>query len=456
MRLRAVLLALLLLAPSGCGPTSRLKLNLTPIPVERRIGTKVFLHTEKEAAEGPLIRSGRAQAVLARILERYMPYYPLKSEIPVDISISPSPIPNAFSVPGHIVVNLGLIPCMKTEAQLAFVIGHELGHITGRHIGERYTQSVLLSIGEEFLKQKLGSLGSLAGTVGGSLYMATYSRSQEYEADMFGVRYMAEAGYDTQEAAYALSEIEACARKTLKEMGIEEKDQRGLGGLIERLLADHPETVKRIKEVQMESLNYRRSPNRGYDPESYRWLLGWASERKRLMVKIYGAIYAAKKEKDNAYRKLNEAKKALESSSFEKPIMANANLLLAEGYFLYGDYETAHELAKEAYSIKPDYYIAYKLAGAAALKMNSPKGYSLAAESFSMCFEGKLKDKSYCKAMGSCFDETCLLGAIKGFCLSKNERMCKRYCALEYRHYAKKGAILKLPAAFFKYCLRRR
>ena len=115
-----------------------------------------------------------------------------------------SQVINAFALPGgKVFISRGLMEKMDNEAQLAGVIGHEIGHVTARHGNERMgkamiAQGVILAAGiggavsdEEWL-QVLG----VGTAVGGQLFLLKYSRSNELEADALGVRYMARVGYN--------------------------------------------------------------------------------------------------------------------------------------------------------------------------------------------------------------------------------------------------------------------
>ncbi len=117
---------------------------------------------------------------------------------------------NAFAVPGgYIYVSRGLMAQANSEAELAGVIAHEIGHITGRHSAERYSQGMLTSLGAVVLSAALNSsTASQVAGLGSELYMRSYSRSQEHEADMLGVRYLSQAGYDPQGMAAFLANLE--------------------------------------------------------------------------------------------------------------------------------------------------------------------------------------------------------------------------------------------------------
>lgn len=125
-----------------------------------------------------------------------------------------SPIVNAFAVPGgYIYVTRGLLALANNEAELGGVIAHEIGHITARHSAERYSSSILAQIGLIGLGVATGSsdLVNLAGT-GAQVYLQSYSRDQEFEADMLGVRYLGRSTYDPRAMSEFLASMQADAR----------------------------------------------------------------------------------------------------------------------------------------------------------------------------------------------------------------------------------------------------
>ena len=120
---------------------------------------------------------------------------------------------NAFALPGgKIGVYTGILKVAQTDAGLATVMSHEVGHATARHGGERITAGLLSQIGAVGLAAALGGSGmdpnvtygimqayGLGVQVGGIL---PFSRKQESEADRIGLIYMARAGYDPREAVF--------------------------------------------------------------------------------------------------------------------------------------------------------------------------------------------------------------------------------------------------------------
>ena len=109
-----------------------------------------------------------------------------------------SPVMNAFAVPGgYLYLTRQLVTLANDEAELASVLGHEAGHIAARHSSERQRTGILSQLGAILVGVVTGSdiLSQLAGQVSQGIFLK-YSRSQEYEADDLGVRYMTAAGYD--------------------------------------------------------------------------------------------------------------------------------------------------------------------------------------------------------------------------------------------------------------------
>ncbi len=107
---------------------------------------------------------------------------------------------NAFAIPGGgIYVFTGLLKAMDDEAELMGVMGHEVAHVTERHIARRLTAAYgtemvsAMALGEE-----PGLVGQLVTAVVQQGFMMSYSRSQEREADETGVRFQIAADYDPQ------------------------------------------------------------------------------------------------------------------------------------------------------------------------------------------------------------------------------------------------------------------
>jgi len=114
--------------------------------------------------------------------------------------------PNAFALPGgYIAITRGLLVHLENEAQLAAVLGHEIGHVTARHAVQGIQRGTLLNAALAVLSQAAGETGygplaQQVGSLTASLLEKAYSREQERESDRLGIDYMVKAGYDPQGA----------------------------------------------------------------------------------------------------------------------------------------------------------------------------------------------------------------------------------------------------------------
>lgn len=151
---------------------------------------------------------------------------------------------NAFALPGgKVFITRGLASQMTNEAQLASVLGHEVGHVTARHTAERIGQANMTQTGMQLGSVVLGGasaevqqLGGIALQLGGTLVPLKFSRDQELEADALGMRYMTKAGYNPVGA--------------LQVMQILARASGGGGGGLSSLLATHPDPEARAARIQ--------------------------------------------------------------------------------------------------------------------------------------------------------------------------------------------------------------
>jgi predicted Zn-dependent protease len=141
-----------------------------------------------------------------------------RPELPYQFKIVNDSTPNAFALPGGpIAISRGLLVGIDNEAQLASILGHEIGHVTARHAVQGMQRGTILGLGLSVLsgttgEAAYGPLAQQAGHLAASLVNNTYSRDQESESDRLGIDYMVKAGYNplgaVQVQAYFYSQIE--------------------------------------------------------------------------------------------------------------------------------------------------------------------------------------------------------------------------------------------------------
>ena len=143
-----------------------------------------------------------AQAVVAELNPPY-------SDIEWELAIFEQNQVNAFAMPGgKIGVYTGILEVTENEHQLAAVIGHEIAHVTAKHVNERASRGALTGIGIEALAVIMGGgysggayTASQAMSAGAALGLhLPMGRGQETEADIVGLEYMAKAGFDPRAA----------------------------------------------------------------------------------------------------------------------------------------------------------------------------------------------------------------------------------------------------------------
>ncbi|HEY6872090.1 MAG TPA: M48 family metalloprotease [Geobacteraceae bacterium] len=151
-------------------------------------------------SSGYIYRSKELEAYLDAVARKLVP--PEQFEwVAVSVAIIMNPRLNAFSFAnGRVYVSSGLLAAMENEAQLATLLGHELSHVTGRHMlrelrdaKSKMAISGILGALTGNVILPFGQLGALASTKG-------FSRERETEADAEGLRRMVQAGYDPAEA----------------------------------------------------------------------------------------------------------------------------------------------------------------------------------------------------------------------------------------------------------------
>ncbi|MFG0246130.1 MAG: M48 family metalloprotease [Phycisphaerales bacterium JB052] len=155
---------------------------------------------------------------------------------------------NAFALPGgKIFFTRGLAERLTDEAEMAGVLGHEIGHVTARHGNQRISTQIgfnallvgaAVAVGVADEDSSVRSVGEVAVpglAIGGNLVLLKYGRDDESEADMLGMRYMARAGYDPS--------------GQLRVMQVLQEASSGGGGTPE-WLSTHPFPETRIERIQ--------------------------------------------------------------------------------------------------------------------------------------------------------------------------------------------------------------
>lgn len=212
------ILALLLTSCLRNPITSRRQAKLISDPAERQIGleTKKSILKEYGALEDPVLNQyvTNIGKRLAAVCDR--------PKVDYDFTVLDTGLVNAFAAPGgFIFVTRGLLQEMGNEAELASVLGHEIGHVAGWHsigmIQRQMGYGALSMLGAIATGIQMGPeamiLVAQTADLFTSLYLLGYSREHELEADRVGMRYMLSAGYDPKAALSFFERLGALEKK---------------------------------------------------------------------------------------------------------------------------------------------------------------------------------------------------------------------------------------------------
>lgn len=168
-----------------------------------------------------------------------------------DVTLLNSSVNNAFAVPGgYVYATRQLVGLMNNEAELAAVLGHEVGHVAARHAARRQAAAQR--------NQLLGLLGTLGGALlgvpqlgqlsqqGAQLMTLRYSRSQETEADDLGIGYLKTAGYDPHAMGTLLQSLAA-------QNALDAQLQGRNNATIPEWASTHPDPASRVQRAMQQA-----------------------------------------------------------------------------------------------------------------------------------------------------------------------------------------------------------
>ncbi|MGD8570341.1 MAG: M48 family metalloprotease [Gammaproteobacteria bacterium] len=349
------LLFLCLLSLAGCGTnpvTGKTELQLVSETQEVNIGRENYVPAQQSqggpyAVDKELTRYVSAVGQkIAKVSDR--------PELPFEFVVLNNPVPNAWALPGgKIAVNRGLLLELNNEAELAAVLGHEIVHAAARHGAKSMERGILLNAGIVGLGVAASGTDNAdlmvgAAKLGSQLISQKYGRDAELEADKYGMKYMAKAGYDP----WAAVELQ----KTFVKLSKGQKSS-----WLDGLFASHPPSQERVDAniKTAKQLNTHGVGNRD----------------------IYQQKIARLKKDEPAYEKYEDAKLALKSGDTQKTLSLLDEAIAIEPreglfyalkgdvYYHNKDFQQAEQAFNKAVDLNHQYFLFYLERGLAREKL---------------------------------------------------------------------------------------
>ncbi len=266
---------------------------------------------------------------------------------------------NAYTFPGGAMgVTRGIMVDLDNEAELAALLGHELGHVNARHAAQRQGQAMVAQVAVAGLNiaasgSEWGGLVNIGSQLGASALLSSYSRDNEREADALGQEYMVRAGYP------------ASGMVGLHQLLVDQ--QKEAPGLLQTMFSTHPMSSERLATArQLAETTYADTLKR--DTGRERFMDHTASLRR-----IKPTIAACQNgEMAMAGKKYEQAEGQFKTALAKTPRDYAANLLMAQCLQAQSKEKAALGYAETAKQIYPQEAQAHKLSGVLALGLKNP------------------------------------------------------------------------------------
>ncbi len=231
-----IILSLFFMYKCAVNPvTGKKELMLIPESSEINMGKKVDIGVKSQYG---IYNDKELNEYVNSVGQSIVPYTH-RPKLKYYFTVLDTPVVNAFAAPGgYIYITRGLLALLNSEAELATVLGHELGHVNARHTAKAMTRSILFNIGlivGSALSKDIRKVSPFIAIASKVLFLK-YSRDNEYQADSLGIRYARLARYN--------SGVMINFFKSLRKLEVKS------GGGLPNFLSTHPLTVKRIERVK--------------------------------------------------------------------------------------------------------------------------------------------------------------------------------------------------------------
>ena len=270
---------------------------------------------------------------------------------------------NAYAFPGgSIACTRGIMLSLENEAELAALLGHELGHVNARHTAQQMSKGILTQAVVSGLSALAGTRGAAYGQLASELGMisvgallASYSRDNEREADALGMEYMFRAGYNPNGMVGLMDMLKGLSRRT--------------PSIIELMFSTHPMSDERYQTaVETSRSKYKSAEIRPLYRERY---MDYTAKVRALKPAIKEM---QKGEKEMMQKKFSNAEASFEKALKLAPHDYTGLVMMSTCKLFQKKYKEGITYAEKAQQVYPQQAHAYHLSGFAKIKTKNSEG----------------------------------------------------------------------------------
>ena len=266
---------------------------------------------------------------------------------------------NAYAFPGgSIAATRGIMLSLESEAALAALLGHELGHVNARHTARQMSKSMLtqaiiagVSIYAASKDELYGDIASAIGMIGAGALLASYSRDNEREADYLGMKYMTQSGYGTKGFVELMAMLNSL--------------HQGSPDAVSLLFATHPMSSERYETaVRLAETEFADAESQPLYRERY-------MDNTASLRKIKPAIELFQKGDElTAGKKFGDAEKALVQGLKIAPNDYAGLVIMSKCQLAQGKHNEALQFSTKARQVYPQEAQADYISGYCSLQLN--------------------------------------------------------------------------------------
>jgi len=286
-----------------------------------------------------------------------------RTQMPYNFRVVNANYVNAYAFPGgSIACTRGILLALDNEAELAALLGHELGHVNARHTAEQMSKGMLtqavvggLAVAAGTQGAVYGNMASQLGQVGAGALLASYSRDNERQADSLGMEYMVASGYSS-DGMVGLMDM-------LQSMG------KHKPGTIELMFSTHPMSEERYQTaVQTAETKYRAAKKNPLYRERY------MDHTASLRAQKDAIDLMQQAEQELAKKNFAAADPHLRNALKKAPDDYTALVMMAKSQLLQKQWAVGRQYAEMAQQAYPQEAQAYHLSGFAKVQLKDFDG----------------------------------------------------------------------------------